>query len=95
MTKKILFYLSIIIFIILNIILDLNINNYIEILNNCFNQDIFLTNLKYMSICFIIALISIFYVIVIKLVVFYKEDEIKGIKLKNEDGTFRNCKLAR
>lgn len=88
MTKKILFYLSIIIFIILNIILDLNINKYIKTLNNCFNQNIHLTTLNYIFICSIIALISIFYIIVIKLVVFYKKEEIKGIKFKNEDGTF-------
>ena len=88
MTKKIFMYLSIIFFFILNIILDLKINNYIKILNNCFEQNIVLNKNYYALICVIIALISIFYIIAIKLVVYNKNDEIKGIKLKNEDGTF-------
>lgn len=88
MNKKIIFNLLIIIFIILNIILDFNINNYIKILNECFHQEISISNLNYGIICFIIAFIFIFYIIVIKLIIFYKKDEIKGIKFKNEDGTF-------
>lgn len=88
MNKKIIFNLLIIIFIILNIILDFNINNYIKILNECFHQEIYISNLNYGIICFIIAFIFIFYIIVIKLIIFYKKDEIKGIKFKNEDGTF-------
>ena len=88
MNKKIIFNLLIIIFIILNIILDFNINNYIKILNECFHQEISISNLNYSIICFIIAVIFIFYIIVIKLIIFYKKDEIKGIKFKNEDGTF-------
>ena len=88
MTKKIFFYVSIIIIFILNIILDININNYISILNKCFEKNIILTNFYYMVICFIIAIISILIMLSIKLVVFYKKDEIKGIKLKTEDGTY-------
>ena len=88
MTKKIFFYVSIIIIFILNIILDININNYINILNKCFEKNIILTNFYYMVICFIIAIISILIMLSIKLVVFYKKDEIKGIKLKTEDGTY-------
>ena len=88
MTKKIFFYVSIIIIFILNIILDININNYINILNICFGKNIILTNFYYIVICSIIALISILIILSIKLVVFYKKDEIKGIKLKTEDGTY-------
>lgn len=91
MTKKIFFYVSIIIIFILNIILDININNYINILNKCFEKNIILTNFYYMVICSIIAIISILIILSIKLVVFYKKDEIKGIKLKSEDGTYRYC----
>ena len=72
---------------ILNLILDFNINSYIKILNNCFNQNIIVSNLYYAIICFIIALISILIMVCIKLVICYKKDEIKGIKLKKEDGT--------
>ena len=32
---------------ILNLILDFNINSYIKILNNCFNQNIIVSNLYY------------------------------------------------
>lgn len=88
MTKKIFFYVSIVIIFILNIILDININNYINILNKCFEKNIILTNFYYMVICFIIAIISVLIMLSIKLVVFYKKDEIKGIKLKTEDGTY-------
>ena len=63
----------------------LNINNYIGILNMCFGKNIVLTNFYYAVICSIIAVISILIILVIKLVVFYKKDEIKGIKLKTED----------
>ena len=42
----------------------------------------------YVVISFIIALIFIFIFIVVKLLVKNEKDEIKGIKLKLEDGTF-------
>ena len=73
---------------ILNIVLDINIKNYISILNICFERDILLTNNLYVLICFIIALISIFIIIDILLVLFKKENENKGINFKTEDGTY-------
>ena len=91
MTKKIFLYVSIFVIFILNIILDININNYIDVLNICFGKNIVLTNFYYTVICSIIAIISILIILSIKLVVFYKKDEIKGIKLKSEDGTYRDC----
>lgn len=88
MTKKIIFYSSIVFIIILNILIDINIQNYINILNECFNKNIIINQFYYAFICFIIAFISFLIVIGIKLVVYYKNDEIKGINLKTEDGTF-------
>lgn len=88
MTKKIIFYSSIVFLIILNILLDINIQNYKNILNECFNKNIIINQFYYAFICFIIAFISFLIVIGIKLVVYYKNDEIKGINLKTEDGTF-------
>ena len=85
MTKKIIFYSSIVFLIILNILLDINIQNYINILNECFNKNIIINQFYYAFICFIIAFISFLIVIGIKLVVYYKNDEIKGINLKTED----------
>ena len=85
MTKKIIFYVSIFIIFALNIILDINIDNYINVLNICFGKNIVVTNFYYAVICSIIAIISILIILSIKLVVFYKKDEIKGIKLKSED----------
>lgn len=88
MTKKIIFYSSIVFLIILNILLDINIQNYINILNECFNKNIIINQFYYAFICSIIAFISILIAIGIKLVVYYKTDEIKGVNLKAEDGTF-------
>ena len=88
MTKKIIFYSSIVFLIILNILIDINIQNYINILNECFNKNIILNQFYYAFICFIIAFISFLIAIGIKLVIYYKNDEIKGINLKAEDGTF-------
>ena len=67
----------------------MNINNYIKVLEKCFNVNIILTDSYYSLICFIIAFISVLIIIAIKLVVFYKKkEEIKGINFKTEDGTF-------
>lgn len=87
MNKKIIIYTFAIILVIINFVIDFNINSYIKILNKCFNQNIIISNLYYAIICFIIALISILIMACIKLVIYYKKDEIKGIKLKKEDGT--------
>ena len=59
MAKKIFLYVSIFVIFILNIILDININNYIDVLNICFGENIVLTNFYYTVICSIIAIISI------------------------------------
>jgi len=88
MTRKIILCLSVFCLVIINIVLDMNINNYINLLNNCFSINIVLTDFYYTLICSIIAFISILIIIVIKLVVFSKKDEIKGINLKSEDGTY-------
>ena len=85
MTKKIILWTSIVVLIIVNILIDTNINDYIEILNKCFNKEITLTNFYYATICLIIAFITVLFIVAIKLVVFYKKEEIKGIKLKTED----------
>ena len=85
MTKKIIFWTSTVVLIIVNILIDTNINNYVEILNNCFNKEITLTNFYYGIICIIIAFITVLFIIAIKLIIFYKKEEINGIKLKSED----------
>lgn len=88
MTKKIIFFISVFALIIFNIILDFNVNNYINLLNICFGKNIVLTNFYYIVICFIIAIISVLIILSMKLVVFYKKDEINGIKFKKDDGTY-------
>lgn len=87
MVKKVCFYVFLVFCFILNIFIDLNIKNYINILNICFNKNITLSNNLYAFICFIIAIISVLIIIDILLVLFKKETENKGIKIKTEDGT--------
>lgn len=88
MTKKIILYTSTVFFIVLNILLDININNYINILNKCFNTNISITHFYYACICSIIAFISVLILLAIKLITSNKKEEIKGINLKSEDGTY-------
>lgn len=88
MTKKICFYIFLFFCLILNIVIDYNINNYFIVLEKCFGKNIVLTSNLYALICFIIALISILIVLDILLVLFKKQEENKGIKIKTEDGTF-------
>lgn len=88
MIKKIYFYVFLFFCLILNIVLDINIKNYINLLNICFEKDIIVTGNLYVFICFIIALISIFIIIDILLVLFQKQNENKGINFKTEDGTY-------
>lgn len=76
------FLLSIYIFIIFNI------KKYFLILDNCFKRNTNITIKLYIVICSIIAIIFILLFITIKLLVQNKKDEIKGIKLKIEDGTY-------
>lgn len=88
MIKKICFYIFLFFCFILNIIIDVNIKNYFEILNKCFRKNISLTNNLYALICFIIALISSFIIIDILLVLCNRKNENKGINFKPEDGTY-------
>lgn len=88
MTKKICFYIFLFFCLILNIVIDCNIKNYFIVLEKCFGKNIVLTSNLYALICFIIALISILIGSDILLVLFKKQEENKGIKIKTEDGTF-------
>ena len=88
MTKKIILYASTVFLIIVNILIDININNYIQILNKCFNINISLNHFYYAFICSIIAFISVLILLAIKLITSNKKEEIKGINLKTEDGTY-------
>ncbi len=88
MTKKICFYIFLFFCLILNIVIDCNIKNYFIVLEKCFGKNIVLTSNLYALICFIIALILILIVLDILLVLFKKQEENKGIKIKTEDGTF-------
>lgn len=88
MIKKVIFYIFLFLFLIINIFIILNVKNYIEIINICFNKNIILTNKLYATICVVIALISIFIILDILLVVFKKKDENKGVNFKTEDGTY-------
>ena len=88
MTRKVILYASTVFFVVLDILLDININNYINILNKCFNTNISLPHFYYACICSVIAIISVLILLVIKLVISSKKDEIKGINLKSEDGTY-------
>ena len=88
MIKKVIFYIFLFLFLIINIFIILNVKDYIEIINICFNKNIILTNKLYAVICVVIALISIFIILDILLVVFKKKDENKGVNFKTEDGTY-------
>lgn len=88
MIKKVCFYIFLFFCFILNIVIDLKVPKYFEILSKCFDKNIILTSNLYMLICFIIALISIFIIMDILLVLFQKENENKGINFKTEDGTY-------
>lgn len=92
MTKKICFYIFLFFCLILNIVIDCNIKNYFIVLEKCFGKNIVLTSNLYALICFIIALISILIVSDILLVLFKKQEENKGIKIKEEDGTYGTAK---
>ena len=88
MIKKVIFYIFLFLFFAFNIIIILNVKNYIGILNICFNKNIIITNKLYTDICVIIVLISIFIILDILLVIFKKENENKGVNFKTEDGTY-------
>lgn len=88
MVKKVIFYIFLFLFFVFDIAIILNVKNYIEILNVCFNKNIILTNKLYATICIIIVLIFVFIMLDILLVAFKKENENKGIIFKPENGTF-------
>lgn len=87
MIKKICFYFFLFFCFILNIAIDINLNNYINILELVFNKKIYLTSNLYAFICFVFALISILIVIDILLVFKKKSSKNKGINFKEDDGT--------
>ena len=86
--KKTILDISIVLLIVLNLIIDFNINKYISVINDCFKKNISLSAIYYTFICFIIALISILILVALKLIMFDKKTEIKGVNLKSEDGTY-------
>lgn len=88
MNKKVYFYIFLFLFFILNIVIITNVKKYIEILNICFNENIFLSNKLYAIISFTIAIISILIVLDILLVVSKGKNENKGIIFKPENGTY-------
>ena len=88
MIRKTFLYLAEIMLIIINIVLDFNINNYIDLLNECFSKNIVLSNFNYGIICFIICLISVLIGLALKLIILNKKDERRGIVLKKDDGTY-------
>lgn len=67
MIKKIIKYVSFFFLLILNIVLDLNIDNYILVLEKCFNKNIILPIKFYVLISIILALISILAYLVVLL----------------------------
>ncbi|MED9925219.1 MAG: type IV secretory system conjugative DNA transfer family protein [Clostridia bacterium] len=88
MNKKVYFYIFLFLFFILNIVIITNIKKYIEILNICFNENIFLSSKLYAIISFIIALIFILIILDILLVISKGKNENKGVIFKPENGTY-------
>jgi len=88
MIKKIIFYIFLFFVLLLNIVIDTNINNYFEVLEKCFGENIHLSTNLYVLICVIITLISIFIILDILLVIKKQNGENKGIKFKEDDGTY-------
>ena len=88
MIKKICFYTFLFLFFILNIIIILNVKNYIQILNICFNRNILLDDKIYAFICFIIAYISFFIILDTLLVISKEKNKNKGVTFNPENGTY-------
>ena len=88
MNKKVYFYIFLFLFFIINIVIITNVKKYIEILNICFNENIFLSSKLYAIISFIIALISILIILDILLVISKGKNENKGVIFKPENGTY-------
>lgn len=91
MTKKIILYLSLFFLILINVLVDFNIDNYISSLEKCFSRTVTLPTQYYVLICFIFALISILIYIVVLLAIFKNKEVQKGVNLKSDDGTYRYC----
>lgn len=87
MIKNIIKYISFFFLLVLNIILDLNIDNYILILEKCFNKSIILPTKYYLIIPITIALISILVYLIVLLVVFKNSTVKNGFKLNSKVGT--------
>ena len=88
MIKKICFYIFLFLFFMLNIIIILNVKNYIQILNICFNRNILLNDKIYAFICFIIAFISFFIILDTLLVISKEKNKNKGVTFNPENGTY-------
>lgn len=88
MNKKVIANVALFFLLINYLVIILNLKSYFKVLSNCFDREISLSVILYVVISSIIALIFIFIFIVTKLLVKNEKDEIKGIKLKLEDGTF-------
>lgn len=88
MIKKVCFYIFLFFCLLLNIVIDLKVPKYFDILSKCFDRDIILASSLYILICFIVALISALIVVDILLVFYKKEKELEGFKIKSKDGTF-------
>lgn len=88
MIKKVCSYIFLFFCLLVNIIVDINIENYFKILQECFGDKVVLTNELYVSICVIIALISILIIIDALLVLYRKSNQNKGINFKFDDGTY-------
>ena len=88
MNKKVYFFIFLFLFFTLNIVIITNVKKYIEILNICFNENIFLSNKLYAIISFTIAFISILIILDILLVISKGKSENKGIIFKPENGTY-------
>ena len=87
MIKKIIVYISFFFLLILNIVLNLNIKNYILLLEKCFNRTIILQTKYHVLISIILALISILILIVELLVIYKNKTAQNGIKLNSKDGS--------
>ena len=88
MNRKVIVNIALFFLLSIYILIIFNIKKYFSIINICFKKNIAVTLKTYIVICSIIALILILLFISIKLLVKNKKDEIKGIKLKIEDGTY-------
>lgn len=87
MIKKIVKYISLFFLLIFNVILDLNIDNYILVLEKCFNKSIILPTKYHLKISTTIALISILVYFVVLLVVSKNSTVKNGFKLNSKIGT--------